>query len=177
MGAGGTPEPTDEDRESLSEWLLPVVPDMVVSGCEWSIKKAGRLANDPDPLWEKRFRTSYEKSLGHYVPSLEMHPAVALLIATLFLWLSMWWNAPKAKGSEAKKELNKASAPASAVPSAPAAEVDLCQTPATVPSPAASPPFAVASDEYVTSLGLMPPSGPPDASGDGGGATSAERSA
>lgn len=167
---------SSEDRESLTDWLMPVVPDMVVSGCGWSIKKAGRVPNDPDPLWEKRFRTSYEQSLGHYIPRVEMHPAVALLVATAFLWLSMWWGAPKAKKDEGGKE-NKASAPAPAVPSAPVAEVVPCPTPAPVPSPVVSLPSVDGSEGSAMTLDLIPPSSQPDASGGDGAVMSVERSA
>jgi len=172
--------PSESERESLSEWLLPAVPELVEGGCKWSIRKAGREPLDPDPVWEKRWEKSYHQSLGHYVPRLEMHPAVALLVATLFLWLSMFVGAKKlAKEDKGKADKLPATPAPSSAPSAPgeAQEVAECQTPAVVQSHADSPRFVGDSGESELSLELTQSSLQPDASGADGSVMNAKQHA
>jgi hypothetical protein len=171
-GAAAEPEP---QRESLSDWLLPSVPGLVADGCAWSIRKAGREPLGADPVWEQRWEKSYKDSLGHYVPRLEMHPAVALLIATFFLWLSMWWGAPKIKKDEPVAEVKPESSvkpvDGASDKATEAKEVKVCLTPATVPNHAGSPASAGDSGGLAESLGLTSACVPMGASMDDGSAT------
>jgi hypothetical protein len=172
-GAAAEPEP---QRESLSDWLLPSVPGLVADGCAWSIRKAGRDPLGADPVWEQRWEKSYKDSLGHYVPRLEMHPAVALLIATFFLWLSMWWGAPKLKkdepaAAEVKPESSAKPVDGASDKATEAKEVKACLTPATVPNHAGSLPSAGDSGGLAESLGLTSACVPMGASVDDGSAT------
>lgn len=164
--------PAEKPRESLTDWLTPLAPDAVIGAAKWTIRRAGREPYEPDPTWEQRWRESYDQALGQYLPRLEMSPGASLVVATVFLWLSMWIGAPKLKAATGEQEEGKEggeSAPAKSTE-----EAQACQTSAKVLSLADSLPFA--GDFGAPETNTDPPKSSPRAetSADHGGVNNAE---
>ena len=196
------PAPVGDGKTNIASWLLPLGPASLVKGGEWLVRKAGREPLAPDPVWYGRMRENYRKTLEQKIPQLNVSPWTALLVASVFLVLSMWWGAKKRKKDDAADakpadaaaapaapgpavpELTKpglpapASQPASASPSgAGTAKGPSWETPAPSPSPAASLFSAASSDDAGMSQLSTLSRSPAESSGAGGSVGTADAAA
>ena len=133
--AENEPAPVDDGKTNIASWLLPLGPASLVKGGEWLVRKAGREPLAPDPVWYGRFRENYHKTLEQKIPKLNVSPWTALLVASVFLVISMWWGAKKRKKDDAATDAK----PAADAPAAPGPAVPELAKPA-LPAPASSPP-------------------------------------
>lgn len=177
-----SPVAAEAERDSLTAWLLPGVPDLAVEACQIQIERSGRIPNEPDPEWQERFNRNFKRALGGALPELEMHPVLACFIALFFLWLSMRWGAElKTEETTADAEPKKAPAPVKPPPTPPAAPTkqerkDPWQSESDRESPplAATPKSAPDFPEYQIALGFPDASSPPETSEIDGDAKTAD---
>ena len=140
--AGGAAPPAEpkSDRTSLTELLLPELPGVMVTGCEYAVRWCGREPGEPDEEYLERWRREFDTTIGKRLPKLEMNPILALVVLTILLAVSMY-----ASGTALppKKEKPRPLAPV-ATPAPPQ------HAPAPAPAPAMMPgsvlPFTAAHD-------------------------------
>ena len=137
-------------RFSLTEWLIPELPEMAVAGAGWTVRKLGREPGEPDTEWRDRWQEAFDEGVSNRLPKMEMPWWLALLVATLMLVISMYLAGEKLPPKAAPK-------PIEPKPEAP------CPTDAqaAAPSHVASPASAGASDESAILTSLQPLSGQP----------------
>ena len=178
------PGPAPDDRApkakrySMSEWFGGHVPDAVVAGEEYLIRKvAKREPWAPSPVWKKRFDESYHATVDDFLPRLEVSPPVALIIAAIAMFGTMFVGARKLPPDKTKAE-----PPPPTVPPVLASVPRVKESPAWETKPQSQSP--VATPLSVHSIGgaetgqtFPNDSSRPDTSGADGSANSAPRSA
>jgi hypothetical protein len=155
-------------RESITDWIKPAIPNLVVNSGKWSVRRLSREPWEPDKVWYGRWRKCYESSLERHLPEIEIGSGWALIIATFFLWLSMFWAAKPRKKDEAPqlppKPATDGETPAAPPKPTPKMEGTAWETNAPRPRPADTHPSANASATCVSLFGLTNPSSPPETS-------------
>lgn len=122
-------ETKPKKRYNLTEWLVPSIPDGMVTVNALAIRGiAKREPWAPCPVWKKRWSDAFDDVTGDLLPNLDIPPGLALVIATAGLAWSMFKDAPK---------LPPKLAPG-LTPAAPAAD------PAVAPAPPPTPPPVLA---------------------------------